>query len=312
MSDLPPQPISSEGITDRVHPFMLDESGLRGRLVRMGPLLDEILGRHPYPQPVAQLLGEAIILGTVLANGLKYEGIFTLQLKGDGRVSMLMMDITSAGQVRAYARYDETAEYGADVGGQEADAGLAALMGKGYLAFTVDQGADTDRYQGIVELKGETLSDSVQHYFRQSEQVDTGITASVSKTPTGWFGSGMAIQRLPERQSVQAGNLDEDDWRRAMVLMGSVKPSELADPTLDPNTLLFRLFHEDGVRVFVSTPLVAECRCSTQRIGQVLASLPPEELADLAIEGKASVTCEFCNQTREFPLSDVAKYRIPG
>lgn len=295
---------ASQPLADGVHPFMLDKSGLRGRLVRLGPVLTEILAYHSYPTPVALLLGETIILGAVLANGLKYDGIFTLQLKGDGPVSMLMMDITSDGNVRAYARYDEGAEWG-----PETKSGQVSLIGTGYLAFTVDQGPDTDRYQGIVDLQGETLSDCVQHYFRQSEQVDTGITVSVTKTGAEWSGGGMAIQRLPDQEMAQSGNFDEDDWRRAMVLMGSAKSEELTDIGLDPYRLLFRLFHEDGVRVFTPKPIVAKCRCSTDKIGQALASLPPDDLADVAIDGMASVTCEFCNRTRDFPLADVAKYR---
>lgn len=303
MTGIARQPASDETAADRIHPFMLEVSGLRGRLVRLGPALDEILERHPYPDPVAQLLGEAVILGTVLASGLKYDGIFSLQLRGDGPVSLLTMDMTSEGQLRAYARYDD----GADL---EGEAAMTDLVGKGYLAFTVDQGPGTDRYQGIVDVQGDTLSDCVQHYFRQSEQIDTGISVSVKKTEGGWFGGGMAIQRLPDQQQPAfSGNQHEDDWRRAMVLMGSARESEMADPGLPPNTLLFRLFHEDGVRVFTPTPVVVDCRCSRDKIGQVLASLPPEELEELSDDGAASVTCEFCNETRSFTLDDVAGYR---
>lgn len=290
---------------DRVQPFMLEASGLRGRMVRLGLVLDEILGRHPYPHPVALLLGEAVVLGAVLASGLKYEGIFSLQLNGDGPVSMLVMDMTSAGKLRAYARYK-------DADGLDADSNelrLASLVGKGRLAFTVDQGPDTERYQGIVELVGETLSECVQHYFRQSEQIDTGICAAVDKTDRGWRGGGIAIQRLPDQSPVPVGSEHEDDWRRAMVLMGSAQQNELANADIDPNTLLYRLFHEDGVRVFDPLPLAFECRCSRDRVGRALASLPPDDLAELAEDGTASVTCEFCNTTREFQLGDVAEFR---
>ena len=307
MTGMPPAESGESAAADRIHPFMLEVSGLRGRLVRLGPALDELLGRHAYPGPVAALLGEAVVLGTLLASGLKFDGVFSLQLRGDGPVPLLTMDITSEGKVRAYARFEEEA-------GLESRAGAAVqdLIGKGYLAFTVDQGPDTDRYQGIVDAQGETLSDCVQHYFRQSEQIDTGISASVKKTGAGWFGAGMAIQRLPDQHPPLAGNQGEDDWRRAMVLMGSVQDSELTDPALPPNTLLFRLFHEDGVRVFTPTPVAVDCRCSRDKIGQVLASLPRDELEELTEDGETRVTCEFCNQTRVFTLDDIAGYRGNG
>lgn len=294
---------------DLIQPFMLETSGLRGRMVRLGPVLDEIVGRHPYPGAVATLLGEAVVLGALLASGLKYDGIFSLQLNGDGPVSMLVMDMTSEGKLRAYARYDGAADV---LDAETGPAGLSSLVGKGRLAFTVDQGPETERYQGIVELVGETLSECVQHYFRQSEQIDTGICAAIDKTVQGWRGGGIAIQRLPDHSPVPVGSEHEDDWRRAMVLMGSAQQSELASAAIDPNTLLFRLFHEDGVRVFDPSPLAFECRCSRDKVGRALASLPPDDLADLAIDGTASVTCEFCNTTREFPLGDVAEFRGNG
>ncbi|MEO1020877.1 MAG: Hsp33 family molecular chaperone HslO, partial [Pseudomonadota bacterium] len=146
-------------------------------------------------------------------------------------------------------------------------------------------------------------------YFRQSEQIDTGISVAVEQTDAGWRGGGIAIQRLPDQNPLPVGSEQEDDWRRAMVLMGSAQRWELADPTLEPNTVLYRLFHEDGVRVFDPSALTFECRCSEEKVGRALASLPPDDLADLADDGIARVTCEFCNTTREFPLGDVASYR---
>ncbi len=292
---------------DLIQPFMLESSGLRGRMVRLGPALDAILTRHPYPEPVALLLGEAIILGAVLAGGLKFEGIFSLQLNGNGPVSMLVMDMTSEGHLRAYARYDGDADLSAGDGA--GNTGLPALVGKGRMAFTVDQGPETERYQGIVELVGDSLSECVQHYFRQSEQIDTGISVAVGKTDAGWRGGGIAIQRLPDQNPLPVGSEHEDDWRRAMVLLGSAQRWELANPALEPNTVLYRLFHEDGVRVFDPSSLTFVCRCSEEKVGRALASLPQDDLEDLAEDGVARVTCEFCNTTREFQLGDVAGYR---
>src|SRR5579863_5532519 len=155
---------------DLVQPFQIDPFGLRGRLVRLGPLLDEILTRHAYPEPVAVILGEAIVLAAALAGALKYEGVFTLQTKGDGPIRLIVADVTSAGAVRGYAQFDTDAVAAAGPGAR-----VPRLLGAGYLAFTVDQGEHTARYQGIVELEGASLAECTHHYFRQSEQVEAGL-----------------------------------------------------------------------------------------------------------------------------------------
>jgi len=291
---------------DIVQPFQIDASHLRGRLVRVGPMLDEILSKHAYPKPVAGLLGETITLAIALAGALKYDGIFTLQTKGDGPISLMVADVTSTGDVRGYAQFDAERLAAAKVSGP---APVPTLLGSGYLAFTVDQGEHTERYQGIVELTGDTLSDSVQHYFRQSEQLDTGIKVAVGwgadlaavGTTAGWRGGALMLQRLPEDQVQQTlGSNVTDDWRRAMVLMGTCTDAELLDPGLGANDLLFRLFHEDGVRVYSPVDLGANCRCSRERVATVLRSLPRDEIADLKVNGRVEVTCEFCNTTYTF------------
>lgn len=287
---------------DIVQPFQIDASHLRGRLVKVGPMLDEVLSKHAYPEPVAHLLGETITLAITLAGALKYEGIFTLQTKGDGPISLMVADVTSTGDVRGYAQFDAERLAGADAG---AAAPVPSLLGTGYLAFTVDQGEHTERYQGIVELNGDTLSDCVQHYFRQSEQLDTGIKVAVGRAGTGSDGlrrgGALMLQRLPEDQIQQVLGSDiADDWRRAMVLIGTCTDAELLDPGLPPNDLLFRLFHEDGVRVYTPTELRATCRCSRDRVATVLRSLPREEISELKVNGRVEVTCEFCNSTYTF------------
>lgn len=287
---------------DIVQPFQIDASHLRGRLVKVGPMLDEVLSKHAYPEPVAHLLGETITLAITLAGALKYEGIFTLQTKGDGPISLMVADVTSTGDVRGYAQFDAERLAGADAG---AAAPVPSLLGTGYLAFTVDQGEHTERYQGIVELNGDTLSDCVQHYFRQSEQLDTGIKVAVGHAGTEsdriWRGGALMLQRLPEDQIQQVLGSDvADDWRRAMVLIGTCTDAELLDPGLPPNDLLFRLFHEDGVRVYTPTELRATCRCSRDRVATVLRSLPRDEISELKVNGRVEVTCEFCNSTYTF------------
>ncbi|WP_207480395.1 Hsp33 family molecular chaperone HslO [Arenibaculum pallidiluteum] len=286
---------------DIVQPFQIDASHLRGRMVRLGGALDEILTKHAYPGPVAQLLGETITLAATLAGMLKYQGVFTLQTKGDGPIRLMVADVTSTGDLRGYAQFD------AERLPEATAAPVPDLLGKGYLAFTVDQGEHTERYQGIVELSGATLTDSVQHYFRQSEQLETGIRVAVEKRGEGWRGGALMLQRLPgEGGTVQPGSDVEDDWRRAMVLMSTAEGGELTDPGLGANDLLYRLFHEDGVRVWPPTALRQACRCSRERVATVLASLPREEVETLKVEGKVSATCEFCNSTYDFDDADLA------
>ena len=289
---------------DLVQPFQIDASGLRGRLVRLGPLLDEILTRHAYPEPVAAMLGEAIALAAALAGALKYDGVFTLQTKGDGPLHLLVADITSAGAVRGYAQYDEAKLVKAmDQGGVAGS--VPRLLGAGYLAFTVDQGQHTDRYQGIVELEGASLADCAHHYFRQSEQVEAGLKVAVARIAGAdgvkrWRGGSLMVQRLPPEGEAARREAAEDGWRRAVILMSSSTSGELVDPGLAPEALLFRLFHEDGVRVYRRQELVARCRCSRERVETVLRMLPGRELAEMKVDGRITVTCQFCSAAYGF------------
>jgi len=298
------RPMTSTAIADDlVQPFEIEPFRLRGRLVRLGPMLDTIVKRHDYPAPVAALLGEAIALAVALASALKYEGVFTLQTKGDGAIRLLVADVTSAGAVRGYAQYD--AAKLAEATALPGTGSVPRLMGAGYLAFTVDQGEDTERYQGIVALEGATLADCIHHYFRQSEQIATGIKVAVAQDEAGiWRGGCLMVQRLPtdERSAIVATREEiEDGFRRALILMGSSTSAELTDPKLAPEALLYRLFHEDGVRVFRVHGVRAECRCSRERIERVLRSLPSSERQDLGeADGSVTVTCQFCNEAYRF------------
>src|SRR5579875_27274 len=203
---------------DLVQPFQIEPFALRGRLVRLGAAIDSILTRHAYPPPVAQLLGEAIALAVALAGALKYDGVFTLQTKGDGPIHLMVADVTSAGAVRGYAQYDEAKLAKAMAGGEPGHS-VPRLLGAGYLAFTVDQGEHTDRYQGIVELQGATLAECAHHYFRQSEQVQTGIKLAVGHDGERWRAGGVMLQRLPTEggaASAAESDAQDDGWRRAM------------------------------------------------------------------------------------------------
>jgi len=283
--------VGTDLTTDLVQPFQLELSNVRGRAVRLGAVLDDVLGRHDYPHVVEQIVAEAIAATVLLASLLKYEGVFTLQAKGDGPLSLMVVDVTTSGDVRAYARFDAERLPDASV------ADIPALFGAGYLAFTVDQGEKSEGYQGIVALEGTSLADCLSHYFVQSEQLLTDARMAARLYPDGWRAGGLLIQHLPDEDAgrvVKTPGEDEEDWRRATILMNTVAEVELLDRTLHLNGLLFRLFHEEQVRVFPPHAIQRGCRCSAERVGQVLSSIPREEIEDLKVDGEIVVTCEFC------------------
>jgi molecular chaperone Hsp33 len=277
---------------DQIQPFLLEVPALRGRLVRMGPLVDSILNRHDYPEPVAA--------AGVLSSLLKFDGVFTLQTKGDGPVGMLVADMTTAGELRGYAEYDEACLAALTAAGGDTS-GARALMGEGHMAFTVDQGVNTERYQGIVELKGESLAEILAHYFRQSEQLKTAVELAAGRVEGGWRAGGLLLQQLPEEEAAalplatDPASHWEDNWRRAVVLMASCTARELLDPALSAHDLLYRLFHDERVRVFEPRALSPGCRCSRERIERILRSLPRDEVADMKVGGEVVMTCQFCN-----------------
>ena len=246
---------------------------------------------------MAELLGEALALSATLAGALKFDGIFTLQVQGDGPVSLLLADVQTKNDaqrymVRGYAKYDEDALACHDP--------AASLLGSGYFALTVDQGPHTDRYQGMVDITGNSLAECAQHYFRQSQQMDAAISLSAARLgPDGaWRAGGIMVQRIASDPNTQPPSHDGDDpWRRVMMLMATGTEAELLDPALDAEFYLFRLFHEEGVRVTDPRPVARGCRCSVDRVFNVLVQLPREDLHDLAVDGNLEVTCEFCSET---------------
>jgi molecular chaperone Hsp33 len=295
---------------DHVLPFQLDALGVRGRLVRLGPTLDAIIERHGYPLAVARPLAEAMVLCATLATSLKYDGIFTLQISGDGPIRLLVTDLTTDGALRGYAQFDSwklavaLGASGGAVNGDAPEGYVPKLFGHGRLAFTVDQGRHTERYQGVVPLEGPTLADCAHTYFRQSEQLPTGIKLAARRLVDAdgtahWRAASLMVQQMPE---FDAGRLDvdaeqrEDDWRKAVILMASATEAEMFDPDLPAPRLLYRLFHQERPRVFASRPFAARCRCSRARIDRVLRSIRREELDDLRDKsGRVAVKCEFCS-----------------
>lgn len=306
------------GRDDIILPFQIDPYGLRGRLIRLGPVVDHVLARHDFPDAVAGLLAETMALAACLAGALKYDGIFTLQTKGDGPITTLMADITSAGEMRAYARYDAARLADVDPAAVAARS-VPRLLGGGYIAFTVDQGANTERYQGIVELEGRTLSECTHSYFRNSEQLEAGVKLAAGRvqTPDGpaWRAGALMIQRLPYQRDLP-GRPSEDEydetWRTAITLMSSASSAELLAAEIAPDRLLFRLFHSEGVRAYPAQPVVDACRCSGARVERVLRALSDDELADMRQDGDVVVVCEFCKREWRYDADALAALRVGG
>jgi molecular chaperone Hsp33 len=287
---------------DSVVPFQVDALGVRGRLVRLGKAAKPLLDDNRYPATVRGLALDTMALTALLASTLKYEGVFSLQVQGDGPVGLLFGDATSEGALRTYAKFDADGVASAD---SNTSGALPHLVGAGHMAFTVDQGPDTDRYQGISELSGATLAECAAGYFRQSEQLDTQIISAHTETGNGISAAALFLQRLPAAEA----DTDEaiDAWREAALLAGTVTEAELLNAELPSADLLFNLYHERGVRVFESQPLHFSCRCSHERVVRTLASFPRAEIEDLRVDGVVAVTCEFCGADYRFDDDALAR-----
>jgi len=275
-------------LVDVIQPFQAEGAGVRGRFVRVGPSLEKALKAHDYPIAVGNLLGETVATTLILASSLKYDGVFTLQTSSDGPIGTLMADVTSDGAFRCYASFD--ADRVDDVTKENPNASLPHFLGTGHMAFTVDQGPDTERYQGITEISGGSMVDCAHAYFRQSEQLQTAM--AISADASSFVAGAIMVQRLPDHR----GHEDDadEDWRRTVALMSSVTPEELLDAQLNPGELLYRLFHEEGVRLFDQQVVRNECRCSAQRVERTLKSFPRSEIESMREEDVVRVTCEFC------------------
>jgi molecular chaperone Hsp33 len=286
---------------DLVAAFQIEGWPVRGRVVRLAAAVDEILTRHAYPEPVANLLGEACALAALVGSSLKIDGRLIVQAQGDGPVSYVVCDYDSEGSLRGYCRYDEARV--AEVSKGFARPGARTLLGEGVFVMTIDQGPDMDRYQGVTPIEGETLALAAERYFDQSEQTPTRVRLAVGQLQTDkvdsnggfvWRAGGMLLQNIAEDD---ARGSTQDAWERAQALFETLGEDELIDPTVPPEVLLYRLFHEDGVRLEAARPLKAFCRCSEDRIRGVLKSFTPEERADMVEpDGAIKVTCEYCSR----------------
>lgn len=292
---------------DVVLPFQAEQADVLGRLVKLGPTVDTILSRHDYPEPVSRLLGEAVALTALLGASLKSDGKLILQASTDGAVDLLVADFVVPGAMRAYARFDEAKLAALD---HDDD---AALLGHGHLAMTIDRGQDAERYQGVVPLEGCNLAEAADTYFKQSEQLPSFLRLAVARHfqvgangegAWTWRAGGLLVQKLTREGGIVSPKRFEEDWTRAKSLAETVEDHELLDPTLAPERLLFRLFHEEQVRVYRAIPLKTYCSCSRERVGEMLERFSGEDLADMVVDGKLWVSCEFCNARYDFDPAD--------
>ncbi|MCB9993048.1 MAG: Hsp33 family molecular chaperone [Hyphomicrobiaceae bacterium] len=301
--------------------FTLEELDCRGRSVRLGNAIDLILSRHKYPDPVARLLAEATTLAALIGSALKFEGRFILQTQTDGPVDMIVVDFDAPDGMRGYARFDRAAVNKA-IAAKTLDAGT--LLGNGHLAMTIDQGIHTDRYQGIVKLDGIGFEEAARHYFMQSEQIPTEVRLAVAEHAQKgadrphWRAGGLMLQFFPKSGEQVLPDLpgdgdfdnpetadplyaEPDHWTEARALFSTISDDELVDPDVSPERLLFRLFHERGVRVFEPHALEERCRCSAERIESMLAeSFSAEDREEMAVDGEIEVVCEFCSTAYHF------------
>ena len=279
----------------------------RGRVARIGPVLDSILANHLYPPAIERLLAEALVLTALLGSLLKEpEGQLTLQAQTEAGVVDLLVCDYLAGELRGYVRHDP--ERAADAGPNPS---LFALFGKGYLAITFDQPAADERYQGIVPLEGGSLAEAAQSFFGQSEQIPSIVRLAAEKRDGGWTAGGLLFQHLPEGEEGRDRlhtRLDHPDWPHVAVLAGSVKPNELTDPELPLDDLVWRLFHEEAeVRTLAPIALTRGCRCDPDYVRSVIARFPEDERqAMVGPDGLITVDCRFCSTSFPFRLEDVA------
>ena len=278
-----------------VLPYRIDTLTAHGRVVRLGSVIDEIIKSHHYPEPVSRLLGEAIVLAVLVGSSLKFEGRFVLQTKTKGPVSLLIIDLKTNGAIRGYATLN-TERY--HLLGKNPS--QRAMLGKGHIAFTVDQGENMENYQGIVPLDKD-LHTAAHLYFAQSEQIKTTLKLVAQPNADNiWRAGGIMIQQTAQNLDQPTQTMATDDWYRLTALLETLHDDELLDEHLSASHLAYRLYHEDGVRIFNPIPIHFSCPCSRERITTFLQGLDSDDINAMQKEGQIQVDCQFCNTRYHF------------
>ena len=296
MSVADPIPADETG-NDQVLSLTIPDRNARGRVVRLGPVLETILAAHAYPPAITHLLAEALVVTALIGSLLKDgEGQLTMQAQTEGGIVELLVCDYRSGELRGYIRHD--ADRLAQLG---ANPSLYALFGKGYLAITFDLATTRQRYQGIVPLEGNTLAEACESYFAQSEQVPTLIRVAVRSSASGCVAGGLLVQHLAEGEEGRERlhvRMDHPEWDHVAALAGSIRHDELVDPELSLEALVWRLFHEENeVRVERGLPLQRGCRCSLEHYAEVIAQFPTNDQAEMRNEqGVIAIDCAFCSK----------------
>ena len=273
---------------------------IRGRICRLVRPITDILGRHNYPDSINSILAEAMVVTSCLSTTFKLDGLITLQAKGYGPLKTLFCDVSSDGHMRAYAALDTKNLKKIPLTKENT---LPLLMGSGYMAFTIELNGPNQRYQGIVELSGKTVSDAVISWFKNSDQVHTKFITMTEKRNGVWVAATLMVQKIAQEGGSENGLLtdERDIWEQTNIFARSVTSEELLDPKLELRTLLFRLFQELGVYVQQPRAIIDKCRCSKDKVETMLRSINKDELPSLVDEnGNLVVDCEFCKKRRIF------------
>lgn len=294
---------SGETGFDRVLAFTVPERDARGRLVRLGPVLDTILSAHDYPAPIRLMLSEALVLTALMGTLMKDEGSqLTLQAQSEGAAVDLLVCDYRARELRGYVRFDPEV-----LGSAGANPTLESLFGKGYLAITFDLATSGERYQGIVPLEGDSLSQACESYFARSEQIPTLVRIGIRNSEQGTIAAGLLVQHFPDGEEGQVRLHVKDDnpeWEHVAVLAGSIRHDELVNPALSLEDLVWRLFHEESqVRVEARAKLERGCRCTVEHYRSVLSKFPADEIDEMrGPAGTIPVECAFCSKVLEIDL----------
>jgi molecular chaperone Hsp33 len=306
MTEITPDALGAQD--DFIAGFQVEGRAVRGRILRSAGTLNEVLSAHDYPEPVARLLGEAVVLAALVGTALKFDGRLIVQANGSGPVSFIVAEYVTGEGVRGFAKMDRPAVLAAIAAADPSTPMIHTLLGDGAFAMTIDQGPDMEQYQGVVPLEGASLGEIAELYFSQSEQTPTRLRIAVGEvwteeTGRRWRGGGAMLQAVAGDENRGSS---VDDWDHARALFETVTDAELLDPDLSAGGLLYRLFNEDGVRVFEPGILKRRCSCERQRLLRIIASFPPEDQADMVTDGEIIMTCEYCNRDWNFLPGEVA------
>lgn len=305
-------PTSKSTSFDNCVSFFIENGVYQGRFIRLNEVVNTIVGKHCYPRPVAAVVAESTVLAAMLASQLKYEGLFTLQIQSNGVVSLVVVDVTSEGKIRACARYDETRleqsqKLRKTTGKIEA---APHLLGGGHLAFTVDQGPDTELYQGIVDLQGKNLTECALRYFKQSEQIDTDLKLFL-KAPEGesssWLAAGIMLQKMPAKGNALSPEEQAETWNEAKVFMESLSENEVFDAALSSPEILNRLFHGSRLQISGSREYRFGCRCSREKLLQTLRTFSEDDVSSMIEDNKITATCNFCSEKYVYEPGEIRK-----